>query len=313
MKLRSVVKGALTFVPGMSAILPKPNAGSHPPATYFYGVWMKHLAYLTAKGFPLPQSVAELGPGDCLGVGISALLSGANRYYGLDIVEHTKPESNVRELEQLADFFRQRAPRPTKGWPDFDPLLDERLFSKALTDEVVTPALAPERLAFIREALLSAKGEAGDITLTYRVPWSDASVIEEGSVDLVVSQAVLEHVKDIRATYAALYKWLRPGGVMSHQIDFRSHNLTPEWNGHRAISEPLWRVMLGNRPYLINREPWSAHAQAITDCGFRITCALLLPRTDGIPRSRLAKRWRNLSDEDFNCAEVFVQAQKPLH
>ena len=97
---------------------------------------------------------------------------------------------------------------------------------------------------------------------------------------------------------------------MSHQIDFRSHNLTPAWNGHRAISEGVWRVMMGRRPYLINREPWSAHARAITDCGFKIIQLDLLLREDGIRRQRLARRWQDLSDEDFTCAEVFVQAQK---
>jgi hypothetical protein len=51
-------------------------------------------------------------------------------------------------------------------------------------------------------------------------------------VDLIVSQAVLEHVDDLENTYDAFAQWLRPGGRMSHEIDFHSRGLTMPWNGH---------------------------------------------------------------------------------
>jgi hypothetical protein len=38
MKIRSVVKGALTFIPGAQRFLPKPNAGNNPGTGYYYGV-----------------------------------------------------------------------------------------------------------------------------------------------------------------------------------------------------------------------------------------------------------------------------------
>jgi hypothetical protein len=98
---------------------------------------------------------------------------------------------------------------------------------------------------------------------------------------------------------------------MSHQIDFRSHNLTSEWNGHRAIPDWLWNIMVGKRAYLINREPWSVHRRVITDCGFEIVSAMQQYRHDGIARSRLSQRWRNISEDDLTCSEVFVQARKP--
>lgn len=314
MNIRSVVKGAMTFVPGMERLLPKPIAGNNPPSSYFYGVWLKHVAFLAENGlYGPPRTVAELGPGDTLGLGIAALLSGADRYYGLDIIAHTTREANLKVLDELVPFFQKRAARPTKGFPDFDHMLDERLFpGRIITDEALASALRPERIEHIRRALASPAGKSEGITLGYKVPWSDATVVEENSVDLIVSQAVLEHVADIDETYHALYRWLKPGGVMSHQIDFRSHNLAKEWNGHRAIPEPIWKVMMGNRTYFINRQPWSEHCRAISNCGFEIVCALKLDRADGIPRARHAKKWRELSEEDIACAEVFVQARKPI-
>ena len=313
MKIRVVVKGALTFIPGAERLLPKAIASDNPPPAYFYGVWLKHLTLLhSQRVFGSPQKIAELGPGDSLGLGIAALLSGVDCYYGLDIVSHTKPEHNLGVLEQLLEMFRTRAPRPSKGWPEFDHLLDERLFpSHILSDQLLEKSLAPERVAHIRAALLSPTGRSGPITIAYRVPWNSGAVIEKDSIDLIISQAVLEHVMDIPATYSALYEWLKPGSVMSHQIDFRSHDMTTKWNGHRAISEPMWKIMTGNRPYLINREPWSAHKREILGHGFELVSDMHRYRNDGIPRSKLTKRWRDVTDEDLTCAETVVLARKP--
>ena len=297
----------------MQKLLPKKHLGSQLAApSYYYGVWLKHLSVLAKNGlYGRFDSVAEVGPGDSLGLGLAALLTGADRYYGLDVVAHANTRQNVAALDELVELLARRAPRPTKGWPDFDDLLDEGLFpSKILSRDLLSRTLAPERLRLIREALEAPKGQAGPITIVYRVPWYDSAVIERESIDLIVSQAVLEHVHDIRITYRALYDWLKPGGVMSHQIDFRSHKLTREWNGHFAVPEPLWKVMMGNRPYFINREPWSAHEQALKECGFELISVLKHHRHDGIPRARLASRWQRLSDDDLTCEQVFVQARK---
>jgi hypothetical protein len=315
MKIRAVVKGALTFIPGAESILPKRNAGGFPGTAYSYGVWLKHVALLSQNGIDgAVESVAELGPGDSLGLGIAALLSGTDRFYGLDVVAHTNPAQNLNVLDELTDFLRRRAPRPTKGWPDFDDLLDSKLFpSQVLTDQRLSASLSPQRVERIRQMLTTQTEQAGSITLAYRVPWSDPKVVEKDSIDLILSQAVLEHVTDINKTYQAMYSWLKPGGVMSHQIDFQSHELTTAWNGHRAIPDWLWNIMMGKRTYFINREPWSVHKRAISDCGFETLCAMQRYRTDGISRSRLSDRWRNISDDDLNCSEVFVQARKPMN
>jgi hypothetical protein len=81
-------------------------------------------------------------------------------------------------------------------------------------------ALRPERIEAIRRAVTVPMPSAA-ITAEYKAPWFDPRVIEAGSVDLVVSQSVLEHVVDLPATYRALYQWVKPGGWMSHQIDFQ--------------------------------------------------------------------------------------------
>jgi hypothetical protein len=89
----------------------------------------------------------------------------------------------------------------------------------------------------------------------YAVPWWASDVVEPGSVEMIFSQAVLEHVDDLRGTYAAMASWSTPTGFLSHEIDFRSHGLARDWDDHWTIPDRQWRVIRGRRPYLINRAP----------------------------------------------------------
>jgi hypothetical protein len=128
---------------------------------------------------------------------------------------------------------------------------------------------------------------------------------------MVFSQAVMEHVEQVDSTYAALYKWLRPGGFMSHTIDYKSHGYTSDWNGHWAISEKLWKIVKGNRPYLINRLPHSAHIEAMKKAGFQID-GEVKRNSAPLPRHKLSDKFRTLSDDDLRTSGAFIQAMKPL-
>ncbi|HEX5461250.1 MAG TPA: hypothetical protein VFX20_14905 [Steroidobacteraceae bacterium] len=312
MVLKSLVKGLLTNIPGVEPLLRQRTAGVTQSASYAYWVWMKHLTLLWENGLQaIPETVAELGPGDSLGVGLAAILCGARRYFALDVQKYANTAANLAVLDELVALFRARAPRPSAGWPDFDGYLDERLFpSHILTDELLCASLADSRIDRIRDAIANPARSRDGISVSYIVPWTDASVLVRDSVDVLLSHSVLEHVVDLETTYRALALWLKPNGLTSHQIDFDSHGITAAWNGYRAYSETFWRVLLGKRLYMINREPLSTHVRLLRSEGLEMTCLLQAMRTDGIPRSRLAPRWRSLSDEDLNCSGAFVQARR---
>ncbi len=55
-----------------------------------------------------------------------------------------------------------------------------------------------------------------------------SAVIGPDSVDVVFSNAVLEHVFDLRATLAKLARITSPGGLGFHQIDFQFHSFGPD-------------------------------------------------------------------------------------
>jgi hypothetical protein len=258
-----------------------------------------------------PDSVAEIGPGDSLGIGLAAMLSGADRYQALDIVKHSDVDRTLAVFDRLVELFAERAPRPTKGWPDFDPYLNGQLFPHhLLTEERLARTLAPERVAAIRDAIVTGGDEK--ISITYHVPWSDPAVVRPGSVDLAISHSVLEHVDDLPATYAALFAWLRPGGLMSHQIDYTSHGIARHWNGFRDCPEPVWALIRGRNAFYINRSPHSEHTRLMRENGFDVVCDLANKSTEGsLPRQSLSQRWTSISDDDLISKGGFVQARKP--
>jgi hypothetical protein len=312
MRLGPVARGLLTYVPTINDLLPSATTGGATvSASYCYGVWLKHLTLLHAHGLPaVPRVIAELGPGDSLGVGLCALLSGADHYVGLDVVAHSSSASNQGILGELVKLFRERAANPDDGWPRFDSYLDARGFpSHILTEEVLQQALRADRVDAIRRAI-TMPATHDPVKVEYKAPWFDPRVIEHDTVDLIVSHSVLEHVEDLRGTYRALYQWLKPGGWMSHQIDFKSHQLSKRWNGYRTCSEGMWALTFGRRPFLINRQPASVHLQLLQEAGFTVVAQQKFDRKDGVRREELAPLWAGISDEDLNCSGLYVIARK---
>jgi hypothetical protein len=312
MRIRTVVKGLLTFVPGMQKVLTERGTGGTNSASYCYGVWLKHLTLFWENGMrSMPHTLAELGPGDSLGVGLAAMLCGVRNYYALDVVNHSNPEINLKIFDELVTFLKCRTGRPTKGWPDFDKYLDSSFFpSHILNDQLLKESLSEKRIEAIRNAIQNPAHHTDEVTIKYMVPWSDEKIIEKNTVDAILSHSVLEHVVDLEKTYQALYSWLKPKGIMSHQIDFGSHGISKKWNGYRMYSEPLWKMMMGKRSFLINRQPHSVHIDIIKKNGFTIVCDLTSHRNDGIQRSDLSSCWKNISDDDLTCAGAYVVAIK---
>ena len=313
MKIRPVIKGLLTFIPGMQRILQrKGTTGGTNSAYYCYGVWLKHLTLLWENGMrSIPNTIAELGPGDSLGTGLAAMLCGVNNYYALDVVSFANIEANLRIFDELVALFESRAKSPIKGWPKIAQYLDDNLFpSHILNDELLKASLSEKRISAIRNALKNPEHQNEGVTIKYMVPWSDDSIIEKETVDVILSQVVLEYVEDLENTYRALHLWLKPKGMMTHQIPFSSEGITEIWNGHRAYSEFLWKIIKGKRTCTLNRQPPSVHVDLIMKNGFKITRLLKKYRTDGILRSDLSNYWKNITDDDLTCEGAFIQAQK---
>lgn len=309
----SFTKGLLSFFPKTAALERSRGTGGTNNAHYCYGVWMKHMSLMFESGMrKMPTTLVELGPGDSIGIGLAALLSGVNHYYGLDVVKFANKEKNHEILDELIRLFRAKEPLLTKGWPDYSHLLDESHFpSHLLSSQRLNECLSDKRITLIRKAIDAEFSVQDEISIHYIVPWNIKSVIAPGTVDMILSHAVMEYVKDLAFSYDAMFYWLAEGGIISHQIDFRSHGLSNKWNGHWAYSEQAWNLIKGKRSLVINRQPYSVHHNLIVKNGFKIVADYKSYLCNGYKKSQLSKTWKNMSDDDWSCSGAFIQAMKP--
>jgi SAM-dependent methyltransferase len=312
-KARSFIVGMATYIPGVRGLTGRKTGGTV-SARYCYCVWLRHLLMLHRSAQPTTfETIAELGPGDSLGIGLAALLSGAQRYLALDVVRYADNRRNLRIFEELISLFRNRAPIPDEAeFPLVRPLLPSYAFpADILTSPRLDAALHPKRLELIRGAINNpAPRPRGGGPVCYIAPW-EPGVIENGTVDLVFSQTVLEFPRDLRGMYAEMCRWLKPGGIMSHEIDFKSVGITVEWNGHWSCPDALWRLAAGRRRHTLNREPHSTHIALLRRMGCRIVCDERTVQPSAITRPQLATRFRDLTDEDLTTSSALIQAVKP--
>jgi SAM-dependent methyltransferase len=74
------------------------------------------------------------------------------------------------------------------------------------------PDAGPERV----------RADVADALRRVEAPLEEAP-LDADSIDLVISNAVLEHLYDLPRALAALWRITRPGGVGLHQVDHRDH------------------------------------------------------------------------------------------
>jgi len=256
--------------------------------------------------------MAELGPGGSLGVGLAAMLSGVDKYYALDVIKYADVENNLRVFDELVEKFSSKAPRPDKGWPDFDEFLPQSLFPEdILTESLLAKTLDPDRLDAIRNAIKSPGQEFNGVQISYFVPWNNEEVIQENTVDLLLSHSTLEHVEDLEVAYDSMRSWIKVGGWMSHQIDFGSHGISKYWDGYRKYSETAWKIVKGRRHYLINRAPHSTHIEHIKRRGFDIKLELVNDQGSQpkLPKEKYSQTWKSLSERDATTQGTFLVCQ----
>jgi hypothetical protein len=300
---RTLIKSLLSHVvPALRTTHSYGNALGTASADGSYTVFLRQLITLHGcTGLRVPRVIAELGPGSSLGTGFAALIAGAEKYYALDLVNHTKPEHNLALFDQVAELFRRRAPVPASGrhslrFPD----LERYDFPEFL--ELGPARLFEERVAAIREDIASGT----DNRLEMFAPWADRATIRPQSIDWVFSESVMEHIDDLAGAYAALGSWLKPSGHASHLIDFGSHGVTRDWNGHWALGDRVWTTLRGRRPYLINRQPYAEHLRLAQENGFVTVLERRSKRFDGLIPEEFAERFRSVDDEDARSHMVLL-------
>jgi len=312
--LRLVLGGLKSYFPTLHAS--GKGASGRPTAPYCYSVWMRHLSIIT-KSVPSfrPRVVVELGAGESLGVGCAALLSGADQYIGLDLAPRADARHDAQILDELVPMFAHHAPIPDERiFPNLLPKLPAYNFPNRLfaDDGPRHIRIDTDRVQKIRAALLDRQDVLYDnVPVGYAVPWG-MRTLDRQSVDLVLSQASLQEMahesdrSELAGAFASMSRWLRKGGIMSHQIDF-SFPLGAEWNHHWHYPDGAWRVLRGNRQAFENRVPLSVYLQLCEEYDFQVVSVKRVEQP-GLPREKVAPRFRDLPEADFSTSSAHIVA-----
>ena len=196
-------------------------------------------------------------------------------------------------------------PRERKNFAPADRILPTTSFpSQLFTSEQLTASLSDEWVARVKQSVHEHNDLVGYLHTLEDLP--------DASVDYLFSHSVLEHVEDLAAMYRTMWRWLRPGGTMTHSIDLSSHGTSKLWNGHWTVPDSVWRMMRGKRRYFLNREPASTHRRLLEQVGFECKEFHLTRLPSSLQRTDLAPRFRQLSESDLTTVAAFIVARKPL-
>ena len=322
-KLLQVAKGLATYVVPTSWYQSRAGrGGSTNDAAYCYCVWLRHVRSLEKLGWnPVRKKICELGPGNSIGVGIAALLSGAESYTGLDAVPYSTVEQKeeiTKIINDLTGLFQKRVPIPEpEQYPQIVPQLEDYSFPSWILAEVDSLA----NLAATKTSLIEGlDGPERNPCLKYLAPYQHIDLSGySGSFDAIFSQAVFEHIGNPAQTYHLIFDLLKPGGLSWHVIDFRSHGLSTDWNGHWTYPEWLWNLVVGHRQFFLNRIPLSAHLALATQAGFEVEGVMTytegehqtLAKKSRLNPTQFAKPFDRMSKEDASTVSGMIFLKKP--
>lgn len=282
LELLPIFKGLLSFVlsPELFGFANEAGEGEYwgkgSSAAYCYRVWLKHLALSVEAGMSFPGKVAEIGPGDSLGVGVSALLTGVSTYHAYDVRFVNVPEADKRLVKEIATGLESRSLRPATGWPRFEHLLVDGCVTREIAERLSPGrALAPAQFDAIISSLDVPVDEPGGLRRGF--PTTEAMLVDRGwdsEYDFLLSHSVLEYVPDLDNFFALCHGMLRPGGYMSHQVDLSSLGITSDWNAHLAYGNLSWKLVRGRRRFYPNRKLVPDYICAAEAAGFKVVRAV---------------------------------------
>lgn len=246
------------------------------------------LALLQSAGRELRDAVVlELGPGQTPDLLFAALLFGARKTIGLDVTRYL--QDDLLHLDQY---------EATRRW------VREALRQGALP---ASEGFQPERYA--------GRPSIPDGELTYHLYDGVRCPVEDGTVDVIWSKSVLEHVKAPVKLVEEMARILRPGGLMCHIIDLRDHTTFEngrDWLRGIRYSPFLWNLMLSHRTTWTNRLRAPQWEGVFAHAGLRLIRreTVRQPLHADFSRAKLPPQFASFTDEELQIAWLHVAYQK---
>jgi SAM-dependent methyltransferase len=221
-------------------------------------------------------NILEIGPGDFMTSGLALLAAGAQTYTVIDrfVGDYEKPEAKVwyRGIQD--------------AWP--------RLFPDKVWPEYLRAEDCPEAYAD-RVKILTGTIEEATAPKQY---------------DVVCSYQVGEHVDDVDAFARANSRFLKPGGVAVHRVDFGPHDCWAFYEDRLTFlrfPDWLWRLMGSNRG-TPNRKRFHEVRTALEDAGLKVdVMGLELFSDEMVANSRPNKNFTGMPFESLKVGTaIFV-------
>lgn len=258
---RSLIMGLMSYLPGfytMQTVKKRRSKHSASNAMFCYSFWLGLLKYLKVKDIKFTRErIGELGTGGSLGIGLCALLTGTREYYALEIEDWFNIDRNLEFLDDLVKLFRKKTPISNEFRQINFPIID----SSFPIELIETSYIDDDFINCLKKSIVQLReNSSGRIKLINS--WHKKRIKE---LDFVYSRAVMEHVNNPSEVYKDIHSLLKPSGLMLHDIELHSHGITKTRFGHRNLSPLVWRLIKGNKAYLLNQLSHEMHIEAIED------------------------------------------------
>ena len=244
--------------------------GSMNQIEYAYNVFLKHKNNYKGHNNLV---VLELGPGDSLLTALFSYAHDASASYMVDVNDFANKDLGV--YFEAINFLKKKGINLKFVENDIN-----------TTDEMLDRCCAH----YLTHGLESLKQ------------------IPNNSIDLIFSQAVLEHIpkSEFYETLIEIHRILKSEGVCSHVIDLRDH-LENGLNNLR-FSERLWESkFMSTSGFYTNRLRKSEIIKLFEISGFKVR-VLNVTKWDKMPikRSQLARQFHDFSDEELSVSTFSV-------
>ncbi len=243
---------------------------------YVLAVFLRHFERTDLAGTP-GFTCLEIGPGDSLASAMVARAYGAGRVWLIDAGDFA--DRDMAFYRTMATFMAAKGllVPPESALTSIGTLL-EWCNARYLTDGVKSFAEIPD-----------------------------------GSIDLIWSQAVLEHIRrrEFDALCSEMYRVLKPEGLASHRIDLMDH--LGGSSNHLRFADRIWEADgFGARSgFYTNRLRPPELLAAFTKAGLssEIVVRDFWPEPP-LPRAKLARQFRDLPEEDLRTHGFDVVLQR---
>lgn len=226
--------------------------------------------------------VLEYGPGDILGVALLIYAYGARRVHCVDqFTLYRQSERSIEVYRRLLEALQgDRRARACRAFNEY------------------------------------GKPESGfdPTAIAYHVT-PDGLIGQADVFDLIISRAVLEHVRDLHGTFHDMARALKEGGLAVHLVDLKSHGL----DRYRTFDfltwpELLYRAMYGCKGFP-NRWRANKYIELATRFGLRVRTIAPTGRArqDEVDfvRPRIASHLTDVTAEQLSWLGFWIVLERP--